>query len=76
MIDLKALRANPDEMRDNLKKRNISVDLDAFLDLDREILEKNQKLDEIKNQKNIFSKLIPTLAADEKQAKLAEMKAL
>jgi seryl-tRNA synthetase len=76
MIDLKALRANPDEMRDNLKKRNIPVDLDAFLALDREILEKNQKLDEIKNQKNVFSKLIPTLAADEKQAKLAEMKAL
>lgn len=76
MIDLKALRANPDEMRDNLKKRNISVDLDAFLALDREILEKNQKLDEIKNQKNVFSKLIPTLAADEKHVKLAEMKAL
>lgn len=76
MIDLKALRANPDEMRDNLKKRNIPVDLDAFLALDREILEKNQKLDEIKNQKNVFSKLIPTLANDEKQAKLAEMKAL
>lgn len=76
MIDLKALRANPDEMRENLKKRNISVDLDAFLALDKEILEKNKKLDEIKNQKNIFSKMLPTLKLEEKQTKLFEMKAL
>lgn len=76
MIDLKALRANPDEMRENLKKRNISVDLDMFLALDKEILEKNKKLDEIKNQKNIFSKMLPTLKLEEKQTKLFEMKAL
>lgn len=76
MIDIKLVRQNPDAMKDNIKKRNLSVDLDAFLELDRQIIELNQKLDEIRATKNSFSKLIPTLSNEEKTSKLAEMKAL
>ncbi len=76
MIDLKLVRANPELMRDNIAKRNLKVDLDAFLALDKQILEINQKLENLKATKNSFSKLIPTLSNEEKQAKLAEMKDL
>ena len=76
MIDLKLVRQNPELMKDNIAKRNLKVDLDAFLALDKQILEINQKLENLKATKNSFSKLIPTLSNEEKQAKLAEMKDL
>lgn len=76
MIDLKQVRSNPDAMKDNIKKRNLNVDLDGFLEMDKKIIELNQLLDQIRNEKNIFSKLIPTLSSDEKQWKLSEMKIL
>ena len=66
MIDLKIVRSNPDMMKDNIKKRNLKVDLDAFLEMDKTLITLNQNLDEIKNKKNTFSKLIPTLSKEEK----------
>ena len=39
MIDLKLVRQNPELMKDNIAKRNLKVDLDAFLALDKQILE-------------------------------------
>jgi seryl-tRNA synthetase len=76
MIDLKAVRANPEAMQENIQKRNLKVDLDAFLEMDKKLIELNQKLDEIRATKNSFSKLIPTLSKEEKEVKLVEMKAL
>ncbi len=76
MIDLKLVRQNPEAMKENIKKRNLKVDLDAFLEMDKKLIELNQKLDEIRATKNSFSKLIPTLWNEEKASKLAEMKAL
>jgi seryl-tRNA synthetase len=76
MIDLKLVRQNPELMKDNIKKRNLDVDLDAFLEMDKKIIELNQKLDSIKAEKNAFSKVLPTLSKEEKEVKLAEMKAL
>jgi seryl-tRNA synthetase len=34
MIDIKILRSNPEIVRDSIAKRNLKVDLDAFLELD------------------------------------------
>lgn len=76
MIDLKLVRQNPEAMKENIKKRNISVDLDSFLEMDKKLINLNQKLDSIKAEKNTFSKILPTLSKEEKAWKLAEMKAL
>ncbi len=76
MIDLKLVRQNPELMKDNIKKRNLKVDLDIFLEMDKKMITLNQELDEIKNKKNVFSKLIPTLGEEEKNEKLSEMKNL
>jgi seryl-tRNA synthetase len=76
MVDLKLVRQNPELMKDNIKKRNLKVDLDAFLEMDKHLITLNQNLDEIKNKKNTFSKLIPTLSKEEKESKLSEMKNL
>lgn len=76
MIDLKLVRQNPELMKDNIKKRNINIDLDSFLEMDKKIINLKQELDDIKNKKNTFSRIIPTLSKEEKQEKLAEMKSL
>lgn len=76
MIDLKKLRNNPDEMRDNLKKRNMSIDLDRFLELDTEIIGLNISIDEIRATKNTASKEIPKLSPENKKIKLNELKEL
>ncbi|MDD5770593.1 MAG: serine--tRNA ligase, partial [Candidatus Gracilibacteria bacterium] len=76
MIDLKIVRQNPESYKDNIKKRNLKIDLDVFLQMDKKLIELNQKLDEIRATKNSFSKLIPTLSPENRNSKLAEMKAM
>lgn len=76
MIDLKYVRNNVEAYKDNIQKRNLSLDLDLFLEMDKNLIELNQKLDTIRASKNAFSKLLPTLSKDEKEVKLQEMKAM
>lgn len=76
MIDLKAVRANPEKMKENIQKRNLNINLDAFLEMDRKIIQLNQEIDTLKASKNNFSKILPTLSNEEKQVKLAEMKVI
>lgn len=77
MIDIKILRSNPELVRDSITKRNLKVDLDAFLALDAERLAERQKMEEFQALRNRVSKEIPTIAdAAEKQAKIAEMKSV
>lgn len=76
MIDLKYVRNNVEEYKKNIKDRNLDIDLDKFLEMDKEILSLNQEIDVLRNEKNVVSKMIPTLTNEEKQAKIVEMKAL
>lgn len=77
MIDLKLLRANPALVKDSIQKRNLSLDLDAFLALDQTRLGHRQKLEELQATRNKVSKEIPTLTdASEKSARVTEMKAV
>ena len=77
MIDLKLLRTNPELVKDSIKKRNLSLDLDAFLVLDRSRLAERQKLEELQATRNKVSKEIPTITdANEKSARVSEMKAV
>lgn len=54
MIDIRILREDPEKIRDNLEKRNITnFPLDQLLDLDRkrrEFISRNQKLKEERNR--------------------------
>jgi seryl-tRNA synthetase len=76
MLDIKIIRNNPDLVKDNIKKRNLSIDLDKFLEIDAEKLDLLVKVDELRATKNKVSKEIPTLSNDEKPAKITEMKKL
>ncbi len=76
MLDLKIIRQQPDLVKDVIKKRNLKLDLDEFLKIDTKKRELIVKLDELRETRNKVSKQIPQLSADEKPAKIVEMRAL
>jgi len=74
MLDIKIIRNNTNLVRDVIKKRNLELDIDAFLEIDREKLDLIVKVDSYRALKNKVSKEIPTLSNEERPAKIAEMK--
>ena len=74
MLDIKIIRNNPEAVRESIKKRWMSTDLDRFLELDKQTVKIRQDLDEKRAIKNKVSKEIPTLWDDERWEKIKEMK--
>lgn len=74
MLDIKIIRENPEQVKDNIKKRNLTLDVDAFLEIDKEKNSLIVKTDELRALKNKVSKEIPNLSNEEKPAKISEMK--
>ena len=74
MLDIKIIRNNPDLVKDIITKRNLTLDLDKFLEIDWEKLDLIVKVDELRALKNKVSKEIPTMSNEERPAKIAEMK--
>jgi seryl-tRNA synthetase len=63
MLDIKLIRNNPDEVKQELKKRNTSLDkeIDAILSIDAKRREINSQSDALKAKQNQTSKEIPRL---------------
>ena len=61
MIDLKWIRENPDALKQALKNRNASFDLDGLLRLDEEFRRKAQEMDDLRCKKNQASEEIGKL---------------
>lgn len=68
MIDLKLLRENPQAIREAAKAKNVDLDLERILELDRRVRTLKTELEGIKAQKNEASKEITK--ADPEQRKL------
>jgi seryl-tRNA synthetase len=62
MLDLKIIRENPELVKDVIKKRNLDLDLDKFLELDKQKRELIVKVDELRATKNKVSKEIPQMS--------------
>lgn len=77
MLDIKIIRQNPTLVKDIIKKRNIkNLDLDKFLEIDKQKLDLIIKVDELRSIRNTVSALVPTLKNEEKAEKINEMKKL
>ncbi len=76
MVDLKRLRENPEEFREAIRLKGLSLDLDQVLSLDREVLALKQKLQEAQTQRNRIAKLVPQAPPGEKEALIAQGRAL
>ena len=76
MIDLKIVRQKPGLVKDSIEKRNMKINLDEFLKIDKKRSDLISKLDELREERNKVSKQIPNLSIEEKSTKIAEMKEL
>lgn len=76
MIDIKRAKADVAAYKQNIKDRNLDIDFDGFLELEQEKNTLSQKIDELRNTKNLVSKEIPKLSPEERVKKIAEMKSL
>ncbi|NDC38025.1 MAG: serine--tRNA ligase, partial [Proteobacteria bacterium] len=76
MIDLETLRSDPEQYKDACRKKGSKFDVDAFLELDKQVRLAKQSLESLRAQQNAFNKELPKLAGDARQGKLAEMKEL
>lgn len=76
MLDIKIIRNDPQSVKDNIIKRNLSIDLDKFLEIDNEKLDLLIKVDNLRAVKNKVSKEIPLLPSSMKQWKILQMKKL
>ena len=77
MLDIKFIRENPEKVKESCKKRQVKVDIDRLLKIDKERRENLQKLEEIRAQKNNATQKISRLKdIKEKKKIIAEMQEL
>ena len=74
MINLKKAKADTEAYKENIKKRNLKIDFDEFLELESKKNKLTQDLDILRSERNTVSKQIPQLSDTEKQVKIEEMK--
>ena len=78
MLDLKFLRESQDTIREGIKAKGISCDLDHFIRLDTERRNSQKAFDELRSQQKNANKEMSQLpkGSEEFKAKIAEMKDL
>lgn len=76
MIDVQDLRTRPEVYQDAARKKRISVDIQAFLELDRSRKDVLTIVEEMRAKKNSVSKSVPQMKGVEKETAIAEMKEL
>lgn len=74
MIDLKLFREQPNLYRDAAASKNVSVDVDRILDLDRRVRSYKSESEGIKAQKNEASKRIAKAESEERKTLIEEMR--
>ena len=76
MLDIKFIRENAEVVKKAAKDKLFNVDIDRLLEVDTNLKLLNQKLDELKEERNKLSSLIPSLSSEEKQEKIDYVKTL
>ncbi len=77
MLDIKAIRKNPELFKKNLARKGVKPDtIDRLISVDKNRRELLQKVETLKAEQNKVSKQIPTLHGTEKETVLAQMKTI
>ncbi|MFH1656302.1 MAG: serine--tRNA ligase [Candidatus Nealsonbacteria bacterium] len=75
MLDIKFIRENIEKVKEACQKKQVKVDIDQLIKIDKKRRKELQLLEEIRAQKNKASKLIPNIVDKEGKDKLiSEMK--
>jgi len=76
MIDIRLIREEPGRFSDAARAKNIDVDIDELLAIDRRLLEARQGLQEARTAQNAAGKRIAELTGQQKTDAVAEMRQL
>ncbi len=77
MLDLAAIRKNPEEFKKNLARKGVKNErIDAVLQIDKEKRELQGQVEALSAQQNAASKEIPNLEGEAKTQALAKMKTI
>lgn len=75
MLDIKFIRKNPDKIKKACEKKNVKVDIDRLLEVDKERRKILREIEQIRAQKNKVSKKIVKLKDEQEKKKIIlEMK--
>lgn len=75
MLDIKFIRENKDLIKEAARKKHLDFDVEGLLAIDETRLEILSKVENLRNQQNKFSEIIPSITdADERETKISEMK--
>lgn len=73
MIDIKAIRENPERFKRGAELKHIEADIDRLLEVDKQLLAEKQSLQDIATDKNSIGKDIPKLKGKDKDDALARL---
>jgi seryl-tRNA synthetase len=76
MIDPRVLRESPDLVRDSLRRRGSTIDLDPLIALEGAVRAKRQGAEALRGRQKEAGRLIATLTGDEKEAAIEEVSEL
>jgi seryl-tRNA synthetase len=71
MLDIKFIRENPNIVKEEIKKRNMKIDFDSFLDLDSKKREVQQEVEDLRKKQNEANK---TISQNKDKKIISEMK--
>lgn len=64
MLDLAFIRSNPDKVKEACRLKNNTLDVDALLEIDRQVLALQRRVEELRAEQNQLSKRIPAAGKD------------
>lgn len=74
MLDIKFIRENPEVVKKTVTDKRLMIDIDHLLELDSRRRQLISEIETLQATKNSVSKEIPNLSAEDKKAKILEMK--
>lgn len=74
MLDTKFIRENPERVKEEIKRRNMKIDLDSFLSLDEKKRESMQKVEALRSQQNEASEQMSKGRNEELIVKMQKIK--
>lgn len=72
MLDIKYIRRYPEVIKKAIQVKNIDLDLDELLQIDKDLVEKNQVLQELQRQKNENAQKFKSVRSDTDKEKIVQ----
>lgn len=74
MIDLKILQKNPERIKEEVRKRGLSIDVDEMVSLDSRRRSLLMEIEELRAERNKVSQQIPGLSPEERRRRIEDMR--